>query len=124
LLASLGITFQVAYLEDVESSVYHPAIWWDGGGELHVLLAGYVDVDQWEDSTGSDPDADGRYHPENGLLADKSGDPPADDYSDDGGLEGGHGFVSNNSPCDLVYANTSGISDSNQATDSEDSYSV
>jgi hypothetical protein len=115
LLASLGIIFQVAYPEDVKSS---------GGGELHILLAGYVDVDQWEDSTGSDPDADGRYHSENGSLADESGDPPADDYSDDGGLEGGHGFVSDDSPRDLIYANTSGVSDSNQAMDSEDSYSV
>ncbi len=95
-----------------------------GGGELHILLAGYLDVDQWEDSTGSDPDADGRYHPEDGSLADESGDLPADDYSDDGGLEGDHVFVSDDSPRDLVYANTSGISDSNQATDSEDSYSV
>ncbi len=94
------------------------------GGELHILLAGYVNVDQWEDSTGSDPDANGQYHPENGLLADESGDPPEDNYSDDGGLEGSHGFVSNDSPRDLVYANTSEISDSNQATDSEDSYLV
>ncbi len=95
-----------------------------GGGELHILLAGYVDVSQWEDSTRSDPDANGRYHPENGLLADESGDPPADDYSDNGGLEGGHGVLSNDSPRNLVYANTSGISDSNQAMDSEDSYLV
>jgi hypothetical protein len=109
-LASRGITFQVAYPEDVESSVRSSG--------------GLRDVDQWKDSTGSDPDADGRYYPENGSLADESGDPPADDYSDDGGLEGGHGFVSDDSPRYLVYANTSGISDSNQATDSEDSYLV
>jgi hypothetical protein len=54
------VAFQVAYPEDVELSVYHQAIWWDRGeGELHILLAGYVDVDQWEYSTGSNPDANG-----------------------------------------------------------------
>ena len=144
-LASLGITFQVAFPDNVESynvssAPHHPytvqAIRLDGGVEIHVLLAGYVNVGEWEDSTGSDPDADGRYYPENGSLADESEDPPAkppqrdstdesedpsvdEGSNDDSHPQGFYGYVSDDSPRDIVYANTSGISNEYQGTDSD-----
>ncbi len=106
--------------------------------EIHVLLAGYVDVEEWEDSLGSDPDVNGRYYPDNGLLADKSEDPPAqhsqrdsadesedpsadEQLDDDSNPQGFYGYVSDDSPRDIVHANTSGISDKYQATDSKNS---
>ena len=89
------------------------------GVEIHILLVGYVDIEEWEDSLGSNPDADGGYHPENRSLTE---DPSVDGQSDnDSNPQGVYGYVSNNSPCDLVYMNTSRISDEYQATDSKDS---
>ncbi len=135
----------MAFLDNVESynvssALHHPytvqAIRLDGGVEIHVLLAGYVDVGEWEDSTGSDPNADGCYYSENGSLTDESEDPPAQPLqrnstdksedpsvdkrsNDDSHPQGFHGYVSDNSPRDIVYANTSGISNEYQGTDSD-----
>jgi hypothetical protein len=52
----------------------------DEGIELCIPLvvsANDKEAERWEDSTGSDPDTDGRYHPQNGSLADESCDPSA-----------------------------------------------
>ncbi len=74
---------------------------------------GDVDTEQWEDSTGTDSDTAGPHHPKNGSLADKS---LMNEISNEDNQVNESDDPFNYDPFQL---NTSGISDSYAATNTD-----